>query len=151
MTKDTLGRTQEWFRKAKPAPTPRDFQTQLGVHVEEVNEMLLELKGNDHETQLLVNVANAGLNALARHLKSGAGTVTMKDPTAFLDALCDQIVTAVGCGRMAGMDIIGAMQEVNASNFSKFNDDGTPIFDDNRKVMKGPNYRKPVLEPFVNR
>ena len=37
-----------------------------------------------------------------------------------LDALCDQIVTAIGVAHMSGMDIQGALQEVANSNDSKF-------------------------------
>ena len=42
------------------------------------------------------------------------------------------------------------MDEVNDSNFSKF-EDGQPIFDANRKIIKGSGYRKPNLEPFLKK
>ena len=65
-----------------------------------------------------------------------------------LDALVDQIVTAVGVGHMMGMDVLGALEEINRSNFSKF-EDGKPVFDENGKITKGKDYVKPNLEKFV--
>ena len=65
-----------------------------------------------------------------------------------LDSLADQLVTGVGVAHMLRMDIIGALNEVNLSNFSKFVD-GIPQFDANRKIIKGPDYFKPNLELFL--
>jgi len=49
---------------------------------------------------------------------------------------------------MLGYQIHGAMLEVNASNFSKFVD-GEPVFNEDRKIMKGPDYFKPDLKKFL--
>jgi hypothetical protein len=38
-----------------------------------------------------------------------------------------------------------ALRRVNGSNWSKFNDDGQPIFDENGKIAKGPRYERPDL------
>lgn len=45
------------------------------------------------------------------------------DKKALLDALCDQIVTALGVGYMMGFDMEGALAEVNRSNYTKFTTD----------------------------
>lgn len=66
---------------------------------------------------------------------------------ALLDALADQIVTATGVGTFLGMNVPGALTEVNRSNYSKF-EDGEPIFNENKKVMKGKDYTPPDLTPF---
>ena len=65
---------------------------------------------------------------------------------ALLDSLADQIVTAVGVGVCAKMDMNAAVTEVNESNWSKFNYKGYPEFDENGKVKKGERYRKPDLK-----
>jgi predicted HAD superfamily Cof-like phosphohydrolase len=65
-----------------------------------------------------------------------------------LDSLADQIVTAIGVAHMMGFDILGALQEVNRSNFSKF-EDGKAVFDENGKIRKGKDYTPPNLESFV--
>jgi hypothetical protein len=49
---------------------------------------------------------------------------------------------------MFGLDLIGALNEVNRSNYSKFVDDKA-VFNENGKIAKGPNYSKPDLTPFL--
>src|SRR5690606_12600982 len=88
------------------------------------------------------------VKALADRLKAGHCTARIIDPVEHLDALADQIITAVGCAHMARMDIIGALDEVNRSNFSKF-EDGKPVFNDQGKIKKGRGYSEPELERFV--
>ena len=70
------------------------------------------------------------------------------DRVALLDAICDRIVTGIGMAHMLGMDIIGALDEVNRSNFSKF-EDGKPVFNEHGKIKKGRDYKAPELEKFV--
>lgn len=65
-----------------------------------------------------------------------------------LDALCDLIVTCVGLAYMMGYDLHAALEVVNASNWSKF-EDGQPVFDEQGKIQKGKNYRAPSLEAFA--
>ena len=88
---------------------------------------------------------------LQRQLKTGAIELdlTQIDRIVLLNALCDQIVTAVGTAHMLGMDIHGALAEVAASNDSKFGEDGHPIFNQEQKIVKGPNYRAPDLSRYA--
>ena len=138
-----------WFRKAKPSPQPADLRVQLGVHFEEVAEMLDTLGANDEFTLARLSWAQAAMHKLAEHLKTTPSVVVgVLDRQDFLDALCDQIVTATGCAHMQKLDIDGAINEVNESNWSKFVG-GKPIFDENQKISKGPDYFKPDLTPFI--
>lgn len=148
---DALARTLEWFKKAVPSPSTKNFTTQVGVHFEEVREMIAEITPRDMATHNLLLDANMALQRLADHLKENSQTIAITNGNRanYLDALCDQIVTAVGCAHMCGLDIIGAVNETNRSNFSKFDSDNKPIFNENMKVMKGPNYTKPDHTPFI--
>lgn len=139
-----------WFQKAVPEPQTKNLNVQTGVHFEEVVEMLAEMEGTDHHTRVMIYQAADYLSNLAEHLKTSNADLkfTLKDEVKFLDALCDQVVTATGVAHMHGFLFHGAMIEVNSSNFSKFVD-GEPLFDENRKVKKGPDYRQANLEPFV--
>ena len=65
-----------------------------------------------------------------------------------LDAICDQIVTAVGAAYMMGMDIEGALAEVNRSNWSKF-EGGVPVFNEHGKIAKGVEYTPPELSDYI--
>jgi hypothetical protein len=147
----TLLDTFSWFKKARPEATAQDFRAQLGVHLEEVAEMLEVLDGSDLRTNALIGRAEQAMKELAEHIKSNSAediiTVTSED--LFLDSLCDQVVTATGVAYTRGYDFVGAMTEVNASNFSKFDEQGNPIYNENRKVMKGPAYFKAELSPFL--
>lgn len=152
---DTLQDTFDWFGKARPNPTVKDFLNQTGVHFEEVGEMCDALHAEDQETEILLIQAKNALWNLSQHLKKAAKhdiqVLVVEDDKAeaYLDSLCDQIVTATGCGYVSSFSLVPAMQEVNRSNWSKFDDEGNPIYDDTHKVIKGPNYSKANLIPYL--
>ena len=133
-----------WHKRARPEPTYRDFEVQLGCHIEEFIEMMDSL--SIYFDKIQVNKALDALEELADGLKAGVLTVSSMDRGEVLDALADQIVTAVGVGHCAKMDMVAAVQEVNDSNWSKFNYKGFPEFDENGKIKKGERYRKPNLK-----
>lgn len=147
---DTLVQTALWFEKAVPEPSSKNIHTQLGCHFEEVAEMLATLDPVDNETSALLYAAQGAVQNLAQHLKDMDGVLDIrpKQYVELLDALCDQIVTAMGVGHMLRYRMVPAMRETNASNWSKFVD-GEPVFDRNRKIRKGPGYFRPHLAPFV--
>jgi NTP pyrophosphatase (non-canonical NTP hydrolase) len=47
------------------------------------------------------------------------------------------------------LDLDEAFDRVHKSNMSKLGDDGNPIYRDDGKVMKGPNYKPPYLEDLI--
>lgn len=146
---DTTGHIGEWFQAAVPKPNYMRFRVQAGVHFEEVSEMLKALSSPNAPTQTLITLAQKVMHDLAKHLKEESSTALFAiDDVELLDALCDQIVTAVGVAHMRRYDIVGALQAVNKSNYSKFVD-GKPIFDENGKIKKGPGYFKPDLRPYL--
>lgn len=146
-----IDRTTLWFQKARPEPTTQDFHVQLGCHFEEVVEMIDTLAPLTNEADALIKTARTALHNLGEHLKTSGLAVHVldSDRVNYLDALCDQIVTAIGCAHNSRLDIIAAYDEVNRSNFSKFDADGNPFFDANGKIQKGPRYRKAHLTPFI--
>lgn len=152
MERDTLSETELWFKKAFPTPQSKNVHTQLGVHFEEVREMILELDSTDPATCQMLTLAKDHLHNLANWLKATDKVVHIKygRRTAFLDAMCDQIVTGTGVMHMFGMNSCDAMKEVNKSNFSKF-ENGKVLYDDNLKVIKGKDFFKPQLAPFANK
>lgn len=140
-----------WHQSAIPTPTKKNQRVMLGVHFEECGEMLETLSegSTNDKYRIKTEGTTTQVSTLAETLKKNTDfDVVIKDRKELLDALCDQIVTAIGCGYMYGFDIIGAIQEVSDSNNSKFVD-GKPNFDENGKISKGPNYFKPNLEPFL--
>jgi len=82
-------------------------------------------------------------------LKAGRITAQIANCKELVDAMADQVVTAVGVGHTANMNMTRAVDIVNTSNWSKFSPEGQPYFDQNGKVLKGPNYVPPALEDCV--
>lgn len=138
---DSITDIANWFKKAKPEPTDKDICTQIGCHFEEFAEMLEELSQD--------GIADT-INHEADYLKDieGGEVVVLDNPIKFLDALCDQIVTATGVAYMMGFDIEGALKEVIRSNNSKMVD-GKFEFDGNGKIAKPATYSEPDLTQFV--
>ena len=66
------------------------------------------------------------------------------------DALTDILYVTYGAGHAFGIDLDKCFEEVQRSNMSKLGEDGKPIYNDQGKVMKGPNYFKPDLSKFVS-
>jgi predicted HAD superfamily Cof-like phosphohydrolase len=66
------------------------------------------------------------------------------------DALGDMLY--ILCGTIVSHGLQDKMQavfnEIQQSNMSKLGEDGKPIYREDGKVMKGPNYFKPNLEQF---
>ena len=134
-----------WHRRARPEPTAADFNVQLGCHFEEVCEMFDAL-AFDFESAREASVAHKALLRLAERLKSGAGKAKIHGRKDFLDSIADQVVTGIGAAHCAGMDGAEAIERVNTSNWSKFDDEGHPIFNEHGKIAKGPKYAPPDLE-----
>ena len=75
--------------------------------------------------------------------------ITNRDITEIADALTDILYVTYGAGHAFGIDLDRCFDEVQNSNMSKLGKNGKPIFNENGKVMKGPNYFKPNLTKFV--
>ena len=66
------------------------------------------------------------------------------------DALTDILYVTYGAGHAFGIDLDKCFKEVQNSNMSKLGKDGKPIYNEQGKVMKGPEYFKPNLDQFIN-
>ena len=75
--------------------------------------------------------------------------IDKKDIKEVADALTDILYVTYGAGHAFGIDLDKCFEEVQNSNMSKLGKDGKPIYNENGKVMKGPNYFKPNLSKFV--
>ena len=75
--------------------------------------------------------------------------IDRKDLKETIDALTDILYVTYGAGHAFGVNLDKCFEEVQNSNMSKLGKDGKPIFNENGKVMKGPNYFKPNLNQFL--
>ena len=143
-----------WHKRARPNPTDKDFDTQLGCHLEEIVEMIECLRftyknGTGVEMPGKNSMIYQQLKDFSDGLKSGRITAQIADRKGLVDSVADQIVTGVGVGHCANMQVVKAVDIVNTSNWSKFSPEGEPYFDQNGKILKGPNYVPPALESCV--
>ena len=65
------------------------------------------------------------------------------------DALTDILYVTYGAGHAFGINLDKCFEEVQSSNMSKLDNNGKPIYNDQGKVMKGPNYIEPNLKQFA--
>ena len=136
---------KEWFKAAKPNPSTADACVQIGCHYEEVSEM---------SSVLYDDVEHALMHTALKYKMKYSGYIraveelSADERVELLDALCDQVVTAVGVAYMMGMDIEGALAEANRSNWSKF-EGGVPVFNEHGKIAKGVEYTPPELSDYI--
>lgn len=75
--------------------------------------------------------------------------IANKDIVEVADALTDILYVTYGAGHSFGIDLDKCYDEVHRSNMSKLGEDGKPIYREDGKVLKGPNYFEPDLEKYV--
>tara|TARA_R110001592_G_scaffold5553_1_gene30679 strand:- start:62 stop:499 length:438 start_codon:yes stop_codon:yes gene_type:complete len=103
----------------------RMFKMQAGLIAEESNEFL----------QACADLEGAP-NTPANHIE-------------VLKELSDVVFVCYQFAAAYGLDLDAAMERVFESNMSKLDDNGNPIYRDDGKVLKGPNYQKPNLYDLV--
>ena len=67
------------------------------------------------------------------------------------DALTDILYVVYGAGHAFGIDLDDCFREVHESNMSKLGEDGKPVYRDDGKVLKGPNFFEPKLGELIRR
>ena len=90
------------------------------------------------------------LDLIIEELSELTDAMNNKDLLEVADALTDILYVTYGAGHAFGIDLDKCFDEVQNSNMSKLDENGKPIYNENGKVMKGPNYFKPDLSKFVN-
>ena len=71
------------------------------------------------------------------------------DREACLKELADLIYVCAQYAENMDWDIEQAIRRVHKSNMSKLGEDGKPIYREDGKVLKGPNYQPPDLSDLV--
>jgi NTP pyrophosphatase (non-canonical NTP hydrolase) len=68
------------------------------------------------------------------------------DEENLIKELADLVYVTYGYASTFGWNLDEAVRRVHASNMSKLDAQGEPIFREDGKVLKGPNYKEPYLE-----
>ena len=64
--------------------------------------------------------------------------------------LADLLYVTYGMAVTFGLPIDEVFERVHRSNMSKLGDDGKPLYRDDGKVLKGPNYQPPKLDDLFD-
>ena len=94
-------------------------------------------------------ITNLRYELIKEELEELKKAIEEKDIKEVADALTDILYVTYGAGHAFGINLDKCFLEVQNSNMSKLGIDGKPIYNDQGKVMKGPNYFKPDLTKFV--
>ena len=94
-------------------------------------------------------IINLRLDLIREELSELKEAIEKKDIKEVADALTDILYVTYGAGHAFGINLDKCFEEVQNSNMSKLGSDGKPIYNENGKVMKGPDYFKPNLSKFV--
>ncbi len=94
-------------------------------------------------------INNLRINLIQEELNEFKEAISNKDLKEAADALTDILYVTYGAGHAFGINLDNCFDEVQKSNMSKLGSDGKPIYNENGKVMKGPNYFKPDLNKFL--
>ena len=89
------------------------------------------------------------LDLIKEELSELTEAMNNKDLLEVADALTDILYVTYGAGHAFGINLDKCFEEVQNSNMSKLGSDGKPIYNEQGKVMKGPDYFKPNLSKFV--
>lgn len=98
----------------------------------------------DEETQKL------RVKLISEEFTEYQDAVAAGDLALIADAVADLAYVVVGTAVAHGLVRFGDIfAEVHRSNMSKLGEDGKPIRRDDGKVLKGPNWSPPQLEPLL--
>ncbi len=106
----------------------KEFKEKLPQEIVELRHRLMEEENNEY-----LEAASKG------------------DYVEVADALGDKLYVLMGTIVQHGMqDIIGdVFREIHRSNMSKLGMDGKPVYRNDGKVIKGPNYTKPNIKDIL--
>ena len=95
---------------------------------------------NDETMELRIDLIEEELGEFKDAILSADGTLVD-----VADALSDLLYVVYGAGHSFGIDLDDCFAEVHRSNMSKLGEDGKPIYREDGKVLKGPNFSEPDL------
>lgn len=118
-----------------------EFVDSFGLEKEEPKELYFDLIEEEFEE------LNKTVNTNGQY-----SNLLIPDEAAFLKELCDLLYVAYGLGIRSGYPaelIDRCFAEVHRSNMSKLGEDGKPIYREDGKVLKGPNYTPANIEKIL--
>ena len=108
-----------------------------------------EVKSNSSLSSDKIN--NLRISLIEEELDELKNAINQKNLLEVADALTDLLYVTYGAGHAFGINLDKCFDEVQKSNMSKLGKDGKPIYNEDGKVMKGPDYFKPDLSKILKK
>jgi predicted HAD superfamily Cof-like phosphohydrolase len=89
------------------------------------------------------------LELIAEELNELWDALEANDIVEVADALADILYVTYGAGLAFGIDLDKCFAEVQRSNMTKLGEDGNPIYREDGKIIKGPNFEQPDLQSVL--
>ena len=90
-----------------------------------------------------INTSTLRLKLINEEYKELVESMEQQDLIGVADALTDLLYVVYGAGLAFGINLDECFDEVHRSNMSKLDSNGNPIYREDGKVMKSPNYFEP--------
>lgn len=135
---------QPIYRGGGPTELSEDRRLlRLDLVLEEVKELVEASGYGIHDVAWNDPAAEYDKTATLRPAANQANVIEMAD------ALGDIVYVCYGMALEMGINLDDVIAEIHRSNMSKLDSDGKPIYRDDGKVLKGPNYHKPNIAKVV--
>ena len=96
-----------------------------------------------------MNVAALRVDLIDEELNELREATGKQDLVGIADALTDLLYVVYGAGHAYGINLDDCFAELHRSNMSKLDDESQPIYREDGKVLKGPNYSPPDLGQII--
>lgn len=96
---------------------------------------------------------NLRMKLMREELNESCFSMLEQDIVGIVDGLCDLLYVVYGTAHEFGLGQLlkEAFREVHRSNMSKLGEDGKPIYREDGKVLKGPNFTPPNLITIIQK
>lgn len=136
---DSLAKIKDFVASATHSGMVREFHKAFGHPISDVPTCLPTAR-SDLRSELI-----------REELKEYDEAVAEGDVVKIADALSDLLYVTHGAALEHGIPINECFWEVHKSNMSKLGDDGLPIYREDGKILKGPNYQPPNLKDILEK
>jgi len=120
------------------------------TNFEKVAEFMTSFRQDVETEPQWTSVSELRYNLIDEELKELRQALDERNLIEVADALTDLLYVVYGAGHSFGINLDKCFEEVHNSNMSKLGEDGRPIYREDGKVLKGPNYWSPNLKKILN-
>lgn len=112
----------------------REFHEKFGATIRNTPGLV-----NDRDAHLRVALMNEELHGDGELVAS----IRAEDMIGIADGIADLLYVTIGTAVSYGLDVEKLVAEAHRSNMSKLGADGLPIYREDGKVLKGPDFFEP--------